>query len=1657
MSRRPSGLRIAGAAAVFAASLFSAFMEIQAQVVISEFLARSETGIRDADGELSDWIEVWNQGAAAVDLSGWHLTDAPSLLEKWRIGDSPEHRLAPGAYRLIFASGKNRDTGAELHANFSLAADGEYLALVLPDGTTIAHEFTPRFPPQRTDISYGLTTRADLLVEAGAAARYLVPVDGAEGAAWTQAEYQAGPAWRDATIGLGYSSDGAAPQAPAPSSLWALDGSLAGAGAGAATFAGGATVYVEDHEGRPGGALRFDGVDDSARLPTGGALPGYSRPAFTVALWVRGSPQSDKRVYSEGSSSNNTPLFTLGTDAGGGSGRVDVFVRFAGGAGPGHRLSDGVAFDGAWHHIAWVDSGGDAALYIDGARDAVDFSYAKEAMALDRVSIGSVLRASACCFFDGDIAEAAVWDRALSPEEVEAAAGASFGGSPLDRWIDTDVAEAMDAKGSSIFVRVPFVAGDPSLYDFLRLNVRYDDGFVAYLNGVEVARRNAPAALAWNAAATLDRPADANANAEAIDLSDRLGLVRAGANVLAIHGLNRAAGDGDFLLLPELIASSSTASDARHFRPPTPGGPNASGFVDFVADTRFSVDRGFFEAPFDVAITCETPGAEIRYTTDGSAPSATRGSVYAGPIRIATTTTLRAAAFKADFQPSNVDTQTYLFLDDVIRQRRPAAYPTTWAGLTADYDMDPEVATNAASPAYQPTLRDDLKAIPTMSLTMSLDDFMGPTRGIYTHPEQRGDAWERPASVEFFTADGSRTPFQVDCAVILQGGSSARPIEGKHSFRLIFKDEFGPTKLRYPFFEDSEVESFDTLVLRCFSTDSWHFKDGGGRYRRWDSQYIRDLFMKDSQLAMGQLSGHNTYVHLYVNGLYWGLYNPSERPDDNFNAAHQGGEPEDWDVVKDFTELFRGTLAAWNQMMTLASAGLGTIAAYERIQGNNPDGTPNPAYPVHLDVDNLIDYMALHLYYCAEDWPHHNWYAARNRTGLTGGWRFFVWDQEIGMDFAYRDRLDVSNTGSPAFLYARLRDNAEFRLRFADHVQRHFFNGGALTVAEARRRWMRRAAEIDRAIVGESARWGDFRDDVPDPTNSPAELYTRERHWLPEQAKVVNQYIPESHRLALERFRREGLFPALAAPAFNQHGGDIEPGFQLTMTAAAGEILYTLDGSDPRSPGGASSPAAQSFGIAGVEVLVPSGAASRSLVPADGALGLAWTAPDFDDSAWIGGATGVGFERTSGFEDLLGTDLIAQMDGINATVYLRVAFDVDDPAALDVLTLKMKYDDGFIAYLNGVEAARRNAPATPLWNSSASTAHSDADAVVFEPIDITAQLVALRPGRNVLAIHGMNAGAASSDMLILPELAAAAAAAGGGGVTFRESVRVKARARDGAEWSPLAEAVFAVDNGLRVTEIMYHPAADPEGLIDRDEFEFIELQNVGARTVDLRGVRFTGGVAFDFGAGAVTSLAPGRIVLVVENQAAFSLRYGVQGFAIAGEYAGKLNNAGEPIELRGPLDEVLQSFTFADAWHAETDGAGPSLVIDDPLAPKEAWSTPQAWRPSRSALGSPGVDESGIQPPGGLVLPGDANVDGDLNVSDGVRVLIVLFVDPELPLPCEADFAAPGNRTLLDANGDGAVNLADAVRVLNYLFNGGPAHVLGIGCARIEGCPESCR
>ncbi|MCB1125439.1 MAG: CotH kinase family protein, partial [Verrucomicrobiae bacterium] len=600
-----------------------------------------------------------------------------------------------------------------------------------------------------------------------------------------------------------------------------------------------------------------------------------------------------------------------------------------------------------------------------------------------------------------------------------------------------------------------------------------------------------------------------------------------------------------------------------YFANPTPRSANGvSAITGVTPGVDFSVKRRFASEPFDLALSCELGEATIRYTLDGSEPTASTGVPYSAPVHLDRTRVVRAAAFASNRLPSKVKTQTYLFIASIVEQPAvPAGFPAQWGSrvvTTGDYEMDPRIVDSAQ---YADRTRAGLAGIPALSLVMPVDDWFSPATGIYSNGDREGIAWERAASIELILPDGGNG-FQEDCGLRIQGGSSTSPWKSyKLSMQARFRSDYGAAWLQESVFKDTPVERFDILIIDAGLNYVWSYGGGSGpSEQRTKAKYLTDQYASDLQLACGDLAVHGRYVNVFVNGLYWGLHNLHEEPEAAFGSTYIGGDKEDYDVIKHTgNNVLDGNAAAWDEMMQTARSGLADPVNYA-------------ALAALLDIPAFIDYMLVHFYIGNTDWPHHNWYALRQREP-GGKWYFVSWDSEHSLKSVSENRTGVGDSNTCAELYSLLRQNAEFRLLFADRAHRHFFNGGPYYVNPAAPAWdpahpennrpaalyNRRVAEIDTALVAESARWGD--------NQRPDEPYTRDVEYVDTLRELNETYFPQRSAIVLEQLRTASLYPRVVAPVFSQHGGRVNAGFRLALSAPAGALWYTTDGSDPRVAG----------------------------------------------------------------------------------------------------------------------------------------------------------------------------------------------------------------------------------------------------------------------------------------------------------------------------------------------------------------------------------------------------------------------------------------------------------------------------------------------------------
>ena len=982
-----------------------------------------------------------------------------------------------------------------------------------------------------------------------------------------------------------------------------------------------------------------------------------------------------------------------------------------------------------------------------------------------------------------------------------------------------------------------------------------------------------------------------------------------------------------------------------YFTTPTPGGENGattvSGFIE--EPVEFSHNRGFYEAPFDLALTTSAAGADIYYTTDASEPSPGNGTLYTGPINITTTATIRAGAFTATEGPFKSNTSTFIFLDDVLDQpNNPAGYPDRWqSNVVADYAFDNSVAPDAE-------LKAALRALPTVSLVMEIDDWFDQATGIYSNSVNgRGPDWERPVSAEFFDFPHGQEA-QVNCGVRIFGNASRATSRKKHNMRIIFRSSYGPSKFEFPLFGgDDEPDVINGYLFRGQNGDSW-FHPNATQQR--EALYIRDQLARDLQAEMGQPATKQDHVHLYINGLYWGVMNTIERIEAESHQEAFGGQKESWDSLKSSRTpspgmyTVDGTLDAWNELIALSQAGV-----------DDPDGYA--AIQEHIELENFIDFLLVNYYNGNQDWDDNNFQCAR-RNDVPDQWRFFVWDSERTMLGNTANSTTRNHSTRATGVHNRLRANEEYRLKFADRMHKHMFNDGALTPTGVRRVFDKWVDLLRDPLKAESARWGDAQR-----TGNP---YTVEDEWQNEVDRRRNSYFPARTNTVFNQLKGQGLYPDTDAPSYNQHGGNVEGGFALTMSAPDGTIYYTLDGSDPR----------QSTTTGNGTILLDETAPATAFLPSDDSLGDTWQEVGFDDQGWLQGSTGVGFEASPSTYDELINLYLNDMQGNHASAYVRIPFTIADQAALDAigqLTLNLKYEDGFVCYINGTRVGDSGNFPEPIHYNTDSSSRSDSLALEYEAFDISGGVPQLVVGENILAFQLMNSSAGNSDLLLLPQLISPPseisprARVYSGAISLDQPVMVNARALHNDEWSALNSATFLVDtvpadaSNLAITELNYHPLSDDDGE------EFIELTNIGDQNIDLSGLHFTAGLTFDVDSSnlrATPTIAPGQSVIIVGNLDDFP-----GNPHVLGRFRGDLSNDGERIELEDADGNTLREFTYSDSlpWPERADGEGFTLtLIDPPTNPDHA--LPTSWHASSIPGGNPGQSATSTYPGGDVSI-----------------------------------------------------------------------------------------
>jgi len=583
------------------------------------------------------------------------------------------------------------------------------------------------------------------------------------------------------------------------------------------------------------------------------------------------------------------------------------------------------------------------------------------------------------------------------------------------------------------------------------------------------------------------------------DLHAGFRLSRAGGALLLVPpaALGEPLQRVDYPALSDDLAFGRDLSGQWRMLDPTPGRPNvAASHEGWVQAPDWSHPRGFHDKPFRLVLTAPNTNATILYSTNGTEPSL----VYSNGLDVARTMSVRARAVRPGARPSPVQTRTFVFIDDVV----------------ASPSMNRTITQNAALAAR---LRTGLRAIPTIALSL---------------PGQPGYE-EKPGSFEILWPDG-RESVHVNCGLSRFG--NAWTSFDKRSFRVKCRNRYGDDAIRAPLFDGFDhgttpVRSFDQLDLRSGSHD---MSERGF--------YMAGRFVEDSMLDMGSLNPHGRFVHVYVNGAYWGQYDCRELLSERFLADYLGGSRNDYGAVMgndNVTDDFvigapePPNLDPWESARTDRNS-------YERVR-------------TRLDVAHLIDFMLLWTYGDCES-------EFRSCGPLEPGTGFKFWIADAD-GFLRTSALNLNRTdreGPGGFFGALVREgHPDFRALLADRIHRHFLNDGAMTPAALENRLNLRMREIADSLVAESARWNQ---------RTPAS-------WEGAAATIRTQLFPRRTASLLSQLRARGLYPNFDPPKFDVRGGTVASGFRPQLSAPSGTIFYTVDGSDPRLPGGAVSPAAK--------------------------------------------------------------------------------------------------------------------------------------------------------------------------------------------------------------------------------------------------------------------------------------------------------------------------------------------------------------------------------------------------------------------------------------------------------------------------------------------------
>ena len=1124
------------------------------QVIITEFMAANTSTIADEDGAFSDWVEIYNAGTNTVNLNGWFLTDNAANLTKWQF---PSTNLAPNAFMVVWASGKNRRVpGAPLHTSFSLSAIGEYLALVRPGGVIKASEFAPTFPNQFNDVAYGFSMAGTTttLLAAGADGRALVPAADI-GTGWRSVGYD-DSTWISGTTGMGY--DLGTNYLPAIGLN--LGASMSNVNASAYLRA---PFTIADPAAYKSLTLRMRYDDGFVAYLNGAEVVRRNAPALplwnSVASAVHGPPLPGSLLENFEGGAGNYTLNQYGVAP-----APSVQPAGAGSTGSYLRLMTDTV-NGAFNSVAFRQTAPGLFSTI-----VSDFDYRLSNTAANPADGFALLFLPTATYGTNG---PGVTTQAFGIEEPNYAGVFAIGFDVYPHTTQNDVSVHWNGaeKLNVTMSRATFemVAG---VFHHVKVTLQHVTGgarvtvtFTANINGVPAAPYTpinnffvagldpyqsrvqfAGRTGGLNLGLDLDNinvqflPPPGLIAFEDFDITPFLNQLVAGTNLLAVQGLNITAGDADFLAQPELRAADFLVStQANYIAPATPGTWNNVTGGGRLAPVTFSPASGIYSSnTLAVQLASSASSATIYYTLDGTSPTLS-SLLYTGAITISVNAAIRARALEAGKVDSEVTAANYIMVDSSLTNF------TSNLPLVIVDSLGGTIVENVKIPAYAIFL--DTNASGARVSLKGPFDYRGRV-GIEIHGQ-------------------SSTQFP------------------KKSFNLETDDETG-TDLK-------------TKLLGLPKSSDW------GLYAPYtDKTFMNDYLTYELHEAMGHYAVRRKFVEVFVRSTagrlstndYLGVYVFLEkiRIDDNrVNIAKlksgDNAEPDItggyiWKKDKDspgdvnFTTTSgqflkyhdpKGADLSFAQRAWLLNH-LNTFEA--ALYGPNWRDPVN-GYLKYIEPDSFVDQHWIVEFPKNIDGYRLSDYMSKDRGGKIRMDPIWDWNLSWGnanyLEGGLTNNWYFPQLGSIDDIWlSRLRQDPDFYQRIIDRWGQLRTNTFALSNLLGRVN--RITNELWEAQSRDFARWPRLSMYVwPNPDGGAWHVNYATPGTFPNLISEMKKWITGRSVWVDSQFLR--------APLLSLPSGPITPGVSVSITGTVGSIYYTLDGSDPRASGGTPSLSARLY------------------------------------------------------------------------------------------------------------------------------------------------------------------------------------------------------------------------------------------------------------------------------------------------------------------------------------------------------------------------------------------------------------------------------------------------------------------------------------------------